>query len=132
MSDQNAQAAAGSQTGLQIPPSLREKYPELTTLILGSESMNDEERQYWFDILPIMSIEQIEQLQTILSNEKKQLADIDAKYAKEVSSLSDTRALHTLSEKRKEQLEKRSSKEREVREEEEKIADDILHEAEDA
>ena len=38
------------------------KYPELITMILATESMDDDERQYWFDIMPSMTDSQIDRL----------------------------------------------------------------------
>lgn len=64
-----------------IPDDIQARFPELTALILSSESMNDEERQYWVNILPIMTPEQIQNLKEILQNEKTQLQEIDKKYA---------------------------------------------------
>jgi hypothetical protein len=83
MSDPNPSA-----TGLQIPADTQAKFPALLAMIQSSESMNDEERQYWINILPIMSEEQLKNLEDILSSEKTQLAAIDAKYSKEISNVS--------------------------------------------
>ena len=33
------------------------KYPDLVDLIIGSESIDNNEKQYWFDILPSMTDE---------------------------------------------------------------------------
>ena len=66
---------------LIIPPEVAEKFPELVELIKGSKSMNTEERQYWVDVLPIMSEDQIKNLYGILDNEKKQLAEAAQTYA---------------------------------------------------
>lgn len=73
----------------RIPFSAEQKYPDLIQLILGTESMNDDERQYWFQILPIMNEEQIARLKQILINEKQQLAELDAKYANELQSINE-------------------------------------------
>lgn len=61
------------EKALNIPPEVAEKFGELVELIKGSKSMNFDERQYWVDVLPIMSEEQISNLRGILDNEKKQL-----------------------------------------------------------
>lgn len=76
---QTSQSSGG--TGIFVPESVRLSHGPLVNLILQSESMNDEERQYWIDLLPIMTNEQIQQLQLILDNEKKQLAAIEEKYS---------------------------------------------------
>jgi hypothetical protein len=51
----------------------------LVDLILRCESMRgDDERKYWFDIFPEMRPEHVKKLQSILQNEKDQLAELDA------------------------------------------------------
>lgn len=74
-------------SGLVIPDEIQQQFGELITLIQGSESMNNEERQYWVNILPIMTPDQIENLRTILVNEQKQLAAIDKKYSQEIERI---------------------------------------------
>lgn len=74
-------ATQGQTRDFSIPDSVRAQFPELIALISGSESMNDDERQYWFDLLPVMTPDQRENLSSILKNEREQLAAIDAKYA---------------------------------------------------
>lgn len=56
-------------------------------LIDKTESMKDEEREYWRQLLPIMTDEQVAKLVHILSNERVQLSDLDDKYNAEVSKL---------------------------------------------
>lgn len=80
MANQQPQGTAG----LKIPADTQSKFAALIELIKGSESMNDEERQYWINILPIMTGEQLKNLEEILVNEKEQLAAIDQKYAEKV------------------------------------------------
>lgn len=72
--------------------------------------MNLEERQYWVSILPIMTPEQIKNLEEILVHEKEQLAAIDAKYAektREAEKSSST--VQETGEKIREQKRKRDS-----------------------
>src|SRR3990167_7643617 len=83
-------------TALVIPPEIQAKFGAMLTLIQGSESMNNEERQYWINILPIMTPEQLKNLEEILASEKKQLAAIDAKYKKEAASISDANVVATM------------------------------------
>lgn len=66
----------------RIPQELLEKDPELVDLIIRSESMDDKERQYWFNLTEVMNTEQTEKLRDILVRERKKLAEIDAKYSK--------------------------------------------------
>ena len=65
------------------------KYPELIKLILNTESMDDDERQYWFDIMPSMTDSQIDRLYNILETEKKKLEDLEVKYQKEIKALNE-------------------------------------------
>lgn len=66
-----------------IPKLIREKFPDLIKLIYETESMNTEEREYWLQIMPIMTEEQISKFRGILVNEKDQLAKLDKEYAAE-------------------------------------------------
>jgi len=68
-----------------IPKLIREKFPDIIKLIFETESMNIEEREYWLQIMPIMSEEQISKFRGILVNEKDQLAKLDQEYAAEAS-----------------------------------------------
>lgn len=70
-----------------IDENLARENPALIDLILKTESMKDEERKYWFQLLPVMSEEQVSKLQNILQNERDQLTELDAKYATEVERL---------------------------------------------
>ena len=115
-----------SKSGLNVPPEVERQFPDLIALIRASESMNDEERQYWVDILPVMTPEQVEQLRGILQNERDQLAAIDAKYAQEISKVGDGSALKKMEEERRSKQQERSEKEAGVRAQEEKSAEDIL------
>ena len=62
-------------------------YPELVALILATESMDDEERQYWFDIMPTMTAAQIDRLFDILETERKKLIDLEKKYQGQILEL---------------------------------------------
>lgn len=54
---------------------------DLIQLILESQSLSENnEKQNWFNLLPIMNDEQIEKLKEILVREKEKLAEINAKY----------------------------------------------------
>jgi len=73
----------------EISEEIIKENPALVDLVLKTESMKDEERKYWFQLLPIMSEDQVKKLQDILQNEKDQLTELDTKYAKEVSRLNE-------------------------------------------
>lgn len=111
---------------MQISEDLKKKFPELIELILASESMNDEERQYWVNILPVMTPEQIQNLKDILTNEKEQLAAIDRKYAKEIERIGEGTLLKQVEEERRKRRDERGKKEASNRQEEEAMTQDLL------
>lgn len=70
-----------------IPALVREKFPDLIKLIYETESMNEEEREYWLQIMPIMSEDQIVKFRDILVNEKQQLSKLDTEYQDEMKRI---------------------------------------------
>ena len=76
-------------TTFYIEDEVQTKYPELIKLILHTESMDDDERQYWFDIMPSMTDSQIDRLYNILETEKQKLEELEIKYQKEIKSLNE-------------------------------------------
>jgi hypothetical protein len=89
-----------------VPDQVREKFPDLESLIETTESMNKEEKDYWFQILPIMTDDQISRFREILVNEKKQLEKIDKEYSQELTKLNEK---HMLEWKEFESKEKREA-----------------------
>lgn len=73
----------------KISDEMQAKYPELIKLILATESMDDDERQYWFDIMPSMTNSQVDRLFNILETERKKLEDLEIKYQKEIKNLNE-------------------------------------------
>lgn len=85
----------------QLPQDLREKaklfvisdvflqtIPDIIVLILQSKSMdNPEEKQSWFNLLPMMNNDQIQKLRDILTREKQKLAEIEQKYEQKKDDL---------------------------------------------
>ena len=66
---------------LNIPDSFLDAEPDLTVLILKSRSLaKNEEKQNWFNLIPMMNQEQIEKLRDILTRERDKIAEIEAKY----------------------------------------------------
>ena len=64
-----------------IPDQFIEKKATLVALILQSKSIwTIEEKQSWFNLLPLMNDEQITKLEEILAKEKQKLDEIDKKY----------------------------------------------------
>ena len=115
-----------SSSTVTVPDELKAQFPEVIELILGSESMNNEERQYWINILPVMTPEQRENLQQILQNEKNQLKAIDAKYSKEMEKLGKGRSIEEMAKMRREKRASRKSSEIEAEEEETQKESEIL------
>lgn len=121
---QQPQAAGGQTRDFAIPDSVRAQFSELIGLIMQSESMNDDERQYWFDILPVMTPEQVQNLRQILTNERDQLAAIDAKYAEQVVSAGNGQELE---EKRRASREQLRSQEHQDQTQEESSEQELLN-----
>ena len=64
-----------------IPDQFIQKKPTLISLILESKSIGTtEEKQSWFNLLPLMNDEQIAKLEEILAREKQKLDEIEKKY----------------------------------------------------
>jgi hypothetical protein len=49
--------------------------------------MDDNEKQYWFDILQSMTAEQVDRLFTILDTERIKLEELERKYQEEIKTL---------------------------------------------
>lgn len=126
----NTSSSAGSDPRLskfKIPQAVKEKYPELIPLILDTQSMNDQERTYWFQILPIMSVEQVDRLKNILITEKDELNKLDKEYEEEISRINIHKA--DASKKFQESEEKRQEIKKQEEKDEQKEAkneEDIL------
>lgn len=76
-----------AENGYIIPALVREKFPDLVKLIYETESMNEEEREYWMQILPIMTEDQIVKFRGILVNERDQLTKLDQEYEQEMTRI---------------------------------------------
>jgi len=72
-----------------ISDDMQAQYSELIKMILATESMDDDERQYWFDIMPSMTDTQIDRLFNILDTERKKLEELELKYQKEIKNLNE-------------------------------------------
>ena len=72
-----------------INDEMQSKYSELIKLILNTESMDDDERQYWFDIMPSMTNAQNDRLFIILETERKKLESLEKKFQKVLKSLNE-------------------------------------------
>jgi len=72
-----------------VSDEMQAQYNELVNLILETESMDDDEKQYWFDIMPSMTDDQIDRLFNILDTEKKKLEALEEKYQTEIKKLNE-------------------------------------------
>jgi biopolymer transport protein ExbB/TolQ len=120
-----------TQAGLTIPDDVAKKFADLIALIKASESMNNEERQYWVNILPIMTQDQIQNLQGILANERDQLQAIDKKYAQEIEKIGQPADTGLSEEEQTERRDARRAQEKENRQQEEEHADKLLGQIEE-
>lgn len=100
----NEQYMTEAEVKYIVPKLVREKFPDLVKLIYETESMNAEEREYWMQIMPIMTSEQIVKFRDILVNEKSQLSKLDKEYESEVARINKTQAPAIDEEKLREKL----------------------------
>jgi hypothetical protein len=133
--DQGAAASAAStqsmfSTDFSVPDDVKAQFPDLIDLITRSESMNNEERQYWVNILPIMTPEQVQNLRDILMNERSQLDAIDAKYQTEIDAVGQAEFMKRVEDERKQRAQQRAAAEQQARQGE--SADDLLKQIEGA
>lgn len=77
---EDSQTTTVQASTLKITQDVRSKFPKVIGMIEKSQSMNDEERQYWIDVLPIMSQAQIDNLKNILENEKNEIEAAEKEY----------------------------------------------------
>lgn len=73
-----------------IPDNFLESEPDLVVLVLKSRSLaKNEEKQSWFNLVPMMNQEQIEKLRDILTRERDKIAEIEAKYEQKKAEIQD-------------------------------------------
>ena len=113
-------------TTLVIPPGIQQQFGDIIELVTHSESMNDEERQYWINILPIMTPEQLQNLRDILSSERQQLAAIDAQYSKAVDTLGQQEFTKQVTVERQKRSEERTKAEGVTKSEEDAKTEELL------
>jgi len=111
-----------------IPDEFLTTMPELIILILNSKSMdNPEEKQSWFNLLPMMNKDQIDKLRDILTREKNKLMEIEQKYELKKDELKTkyTQKREDMTyNKRMEQIKQEEAKHEEI---EDKQADNLLN-----
>ena len=71
-----------------IPDEFLSSMPDIIILVLNSRSMdNPEEKQSWFNLLPMMNKDQIDKLRDILTREKQKINEIEQKYEQKKDEL---------------------------------------------
>lgn len=73
----------------EVSDKINETHSELVKLIKNTKSMDNNEKQYWFDILPSMTDEQIDSLFDILEWERLALEKLEVKYQEEIKALNE-------------------------------------------
>lgn len=109
----------------QILDEVQAQYPELIKLILNTESMDNNEKQYWFDIIPSMTDEQIDRLFDILETERRKLEELEVKYQEEIKNLNEKHLIEWQEFQTKESREK-IKKAEESDEDNQTSADEVL------
>ncbi len=72
-----AEIVSHNDSALVVLDEIKAKDPELVDLILGSDSIDDEQKQYWLDAIPTMTDEQRGRIFDILMTEKQKLAKLN-------------------------------------------------------
>lgn len=98
----------------------------LKQLIQHTTTLNEAEKKYWLDLLPIMNTSQRDQLKSILENEQKQLNNLDTKYDRKLEQVAQKYLSRWDSEKAKAARVKRKAAEKTHEEEAEKKAEQLL------
>lgn len=70
-----------------LEKAISDQYPDLVRLVVATESMDCEEKKYWFGILPSMTSAQIARLFNILDTERKKLEELEIRYQTEIVCL---------------------------------------------
>ncbi len=108
----------------QISEEIQVQYAELIDLIIDTDSMDDNERQYWFDIMPSMTDEQVDRLFNILDTERKKLEELESKYQKEIKDLNEKHLIEWQDFQMKDSKKKIQDEEKKDKDSE---ADDVLN-----
>jgi hypothetical protein len=111
-----------------IPEDFLAKMPDLVQLVLESKSLDkSDEKQSWFNLLPLMNDEQIAKLRDILTREKQKLAEIEQKYAQKKEEMSQKFVQKFEDGAYQKKIEQVRSQEQQHRDKEHEEADDLLN-----
>lgn len=110
-----------------IPEDFLEADPQLIQLILESKALDtDEDKQNWFNLLPLMTEDQIVKLRLILEKEKKKLQEIEEKYEKKKKEIRQKYLLRWQKLWYVDKIKEIYEKEKEVKSKEEEEAEKLL------
>lgn len=110
-----------------IPDAFLEKEPDLVILVLKSKSLaKDEEKQSWFNLVPMMNEDQINKLRDILTRERDKIAEIEAKYEKKKEEIQEKYQNKFNAVEYQKRMSNMQTHEESVREQENEEADDLL------
>jgi len=111
-----------------IPEDFLAKMPDLVQLVLESKSLDkSDEKQSWFNLLPLMNDEQVAKLRDILSREKQKLAEIEQKYTQKKEEMSQKFVQKFEDGAYQKKMEQVRAQEQQHREKEKEEADDLLN-----
>lgn len=111
----------------RIPAQFLQEKTELVVMILQSRSMDtDKDKQDWFNLMPVMSAEQIEKLNGILTREKEKLAEIEKKYEEKKVAIKKKYLMRWQNMGYIKKINDLQEKESQAREQEEQEADSLL------
>ena len=102
------------------------KYPDLVELLKASQSIEHDEKLYWFKALETMDEDQVGSLRQILEEEVKQLQEVDNNYNQQAQEKIDTAASEISEEEKREQEKIRKDKEMQSREQDQEKQDELL------
>lgn len=110
-----------------IPDNFLETEPNLVVLLLKSKSLaKKEEKQSWFNLIPMMNEDQMMKLRNILNREKEKIAEIEAKYEKKKSEIKDKYQARFDAVEYNKKMKNMKNKEEDLREQELEEADSLL------
>lgn len=121
-----AETAPAPPPKYSVPKLVQEKFPDLIELVKNTESMDDDERDYWMQILPIMTEEQISKFRDILVTEKQQLEKLDQEYEQELSRLNEKHMIEWKEFESKEKREERETQEKAAEQQEKESEEELL------
>lgn len=104
-----------------------EKEFDLVILVLQSRSLaKDEEKQSWFNLVPIMNEEQVNKLRDILVRERDKIAEIELKYERKKEEIQEKYQARFNAVEYQNNMSNMQNHEESIREQEKEEAEDLL------